>query len=911
MRTLRFNNRTRKKIIRLIVVVFISLQFYALSFSQTSTAPIGSGTYTDPYQISSLNNLYWLTQTTSAWTSGKYFIQTNDIDGQSTSGWASGAGLSPIGNSTTKFYGNYNGNNYKISKIYINRTGDCIGLFGYTQSDTVKNLTLEDCTITPSSITGANGVGILAGGGYLTVFYNITINNGSINGAGSYGYMGAVMGRCQNCKFTNCKTSASVSWSGSSNCEVGGFIGYCQDNNVTFCSSTGSVSTPNDQSRTGGFAGTIYGTSTTMSSCYASGTVSAKGGAGGFVGNIYSVTVSDCYATGNVSISSSEAGGFFAFSQSGSNFVRCYCKGTITGSSWAGGFGGYCESPAVTNCFWDTQTSGKSSAMGYLSGTYGGGGTITGKITTDMKTQSTYTGYDFVNVWNIDANYNLGYPILRGINYNPDPNNWTGTVSTDWNTAGNWSKGVVPTSNDDATIPNVTNKPIISNGNTGTARNISIQSSSSVTINGTLQIAGSVTNNGTLTSSSGTVSFIGTSSQSTSGMTGTINTLTVNNTNGVTLSNSITVTNTLNLTGGKLLLGANTLTLDINATISGTPSSSNMIVTNGSGVLKKMISANKSAFNFTFPIGDNTGTPEYSPVTLNFTSGNFSSAYVTVKVTNSKHPNNTSSTDYLNRYWDITQNGITSFACDATFNYLPADVNGTESNIYGGVYNSSWVILNQANTSGHYISGTVTSFASFTGGQISVMPIKLESFNSSFKNRDVTLNWITSTEINNRGFEIFRKSVSGDWTSIGFITGKGQENSMTSYSFNDNKLNSGKYTYRLKQIDFNGNYTYYNLNSIIEVGVPDKFIVSQNYPNPFNPSTKIDYAIPFDGKVNLVIYDMTGREVKRVFSENITAGYYTSEINIGSLASGVYIYKLTAEGNSQKQTMTKKMAIIK
>jgi len=72
-------------------------------------------------------------------------------------------------------------------------------------------------------------------------------------------------------------------------------------------------------------------------------------------------------------------------------------------------------------------------------------------------------------------------------------------------------------------------------------------------------------------------------------------------------------------------------------------------------------------------------------------------------------------------------------------------------------------------------------------------------------------------------------------------------------------LITGKYNYRLKQIDFNGNFEYFNLIKDVDVGIPAAYNLLQNYPNPFNPSTKIDYDIPYNGKVNIVLYDIIGK----------------------------------------------------
>ena len=188
------------------------------------------------------------------------------------------------------------------------------------------------------------------------------------------------------------------------------------------------------------------------------------------------------------------------------------------------------------------------------------------------------------------------------------------------------------------------------------------------------------------------------------------------------------------------------------------------------------------------------------------------------------------------------------------------------------------------------------------------LPVSLAFFTNSVSNHDAVLNWKTSSEINNSGFDVERKSVESEWSKVGFVAGKGTTNLPTDYSYEDKKLSVGKYQYRLKQIDNNGNFAYHSLNGYVEVGVPAKYDLSQNYPNPFNPITKIDFQLPNDSKVSIVIYDITGKEVKTLMNNEFKiADYYTVMFNGSSLSSGVYFYRIVAD----KYVMTKKMLLVK
>ncbi|MEO8446514.1 MAG: T9SS type A sorting domain-containing protein [bacterium] len=191
------------------------------------------------------------------------------------------------------------------------------------------------------------------------------------------------------------------------------------------------------------------------------------------------------------------------------------------------------------------------------------------------------------------------------------------------------------------------------------------------------------------------------------------------------------------------------------------------------------------------------------------------------------------------------------------------------------------------------------------------LPVELVSFTSSVNGRIITLNWSTASELNNQRFEIEKSSVSGDWTKAGFVNGNGTSSIPNNYSFTENTLNTGRYSYRLKQIDFNGNFEYFNLSSYVVIGVPASFAVSQNYPNPFNPSTKINYDLPVDAKVSVRLFDMSGKEVLNLVNEAQTSGFYTISVNASGLSSGIYFYRVSAEGNGKIFVITKKMMFVK
>ncbi len=231
----------------------------------------------------------------------------------------------------------------------------------------------------------------------------------------------------------------------------------------------------------------------------------------------------------------------------------------------------------------------------------------------------------------------------------------------------------------------------------------------------------------------------------------------------------------------------------------------------------------------------------------------------------------------------------------------------------------------------------------------SANPVELVSFSAKVINNAVKLYWQTATEVNNYGFEIEKKNCNDEavWEKIGFVNGAGNSNSPKEYSFYDENINSGKFIYRLKQIDLDGIYEY---SKTVEVFVapPQNFELAQNYPNPFNPTTTISYVIvnpdgigvkqstgnsafannstvrlgrshaPLrfarnDGvvHVSLKVYDALGREVATLVNEKQVPGKYSVQFDarsaVGELSSGIYFYTLRAGNFGQ----TRKMILMK
>ncbi len=187
-----------------------------------------------------------------------------------------------------------------------------------------------------------------------------------------------------------------------------------------------------------------------------------------------------------------------------------------------------------------------------------------------------------------------------------------------------------------------------------------------------------------------------------------------------------------------------------------------------------------------------------------------------------------------------------------------------------------------------------------------VVPVELTAFNASVNKNDVLLNWTTSTELNNLGFDIQRKGKDNTFQSVAFISGNGTTTETNEYSFTDKTVDAGLYTYRLMQKDYDGTFAY-SQEVEVEISLPLEYSLEQNYPNPFNPTTTISYSIPADNFVTIKLYDVLGNEVITLVNEQKQAGRYEMLFNASNIASGVYYYQI----NSGTFAQTRKLMLLK
>lgn len=175
-----------------------------------------------------------------------------------------------------------------------------------------------------------------------------------------------------------------------------------------------------------------------------------------------------------------------------------------------------------------------------------------------------------------------------------------------------------------------------------------------------------------------------------------------------------------------------------------------------------------------------------------------------------------------------------------------------------------------------------------------VVSVELTSFKVNYSNGSVYLQWFTSAEANNYGFEIQKRYDNTQFEKIGFVNGFGSTTEENNYSFTDNDLQSYRIYYRLKQIDFNGNFKFSDV-VMIEDAVLNEFQLYRNYPNPFNPSTTIKYSLPRQSRIKISLYNILGNLVETLFDGEQTAGIHQLILNAKDLSSGVYFVSMEAD----------------
>ncbi|MBX2976964.1 MAG: T9SS type A sorting domain-containing protein [Ignavibacteriaceae bacterium] len=399
-------------------------------------------------------------------------------------------------------------------------------------------------------------------------------------------------------------------------------------------------------------------------------------------------------------------------------------------------------------------------------------------------------------------------------------------------------------------------------------------------------------------SSEATYGYNGTATQVTgTKLPATVKGLNISNANGVTLGSNLTVNGQLIVSSGYLDLNGNNVTLGSDATLVEAPNAT------VKGLTGK-ISATRSL--------NNPSAVNVAGLGAVITSASNLGETVVERYHSARTGNSNSS---IYRYYLISPANNSNLNATFRYYYDESELQGiVESNLI--LYKSetaepnSWTKVGGAvNTTNNYVEVSgVNSFSYWTAADsMNPIPVEFSLLSASVASNRATIAWETASETNNKGFEVERlSSVSDSWLKIGFVEGKGNTTETSNYSFRDNEKLSGKYSYRIKQIDFDGTYSHSELVEV-DFGIPTEFGLNQNYPNPFNPSTTIEFQVPSDSNVEIKLYDVLGNEVSTLLNEKREAGIHSINVKLNNLGTGVYYYRMSAGNFNQ----VKKMLLIK
>lgn len=441
----------------------------------------------------------------------------------------------------------------------------------------------------------------------------------------------------------------------------------------------------------------------------------------------------------------------------------------------------------------------------------------------------------------------------------------------------------------------------------------------------TLSFFGNFTNNGSYLDSGISAQFIGNGNQIISGSEETtFKNLEINNPSGLILQQSVIVSNDLNLLTGALDLNSKTLTID-NTSSSAINRINGYIIseqTNNSGKIKWNIGNELDLY--IFPFGNTSG--DYIPFIMNHISGDIGNVTVSTYQTdenNIPYPTspvavnnmfdtygNDNSTNTVDRFWQIDKDGSGGIAT-LTFNSSPTET-GPIANLVAQRWNTltnAWESPLPDQTCTPY-SATVPNVSNFSPwtltGNGSSLPVTLMSFTVQKKNTYAELIWITVTETNNYGYDVEKSTDSYEWVKIGFVKGTGNSNIFYQYSYNDlltENISKGDTTiyYRLKQIDFDGKFSYSELKSVNLSSLDsNKPTVFDLFPNPASEYFNIISNQP-ENLFEVKIYNEVGSIVRSFTMENRV------RLDISDMKPSAYviiIFDLT-NGNQYQFTLIK------
>ena len=900
-----------KKLILSLLLVVLCMSLFATEKGDRPAGLSGAGTSDNPYLVEDFLDLVILSSTSSYWASGTYIQQTGNIDASDSATLNAGAGFIPIGNSSSPFFGNYDGQDFSIQNLTIDRAANQQGLFGFCINASISNVSMVNV-----DISGSNYVGGIVGQSQ----NGLTLKNCSVHGSVSgIQDIGGIAGYLGNSSMINCSMAGTISGDN----KVGGCLATASNTTIRNCSSAGTISRlsqDNNKNNWGGivafanfssdiskctslanvegnrYSGGIIGflsSSVTVDSCYASGDVSGGTYVGGLIGQASgSAYVRNCYATGDITSYDQNAGGF-AGSIAGTSSVNveisnCYALGDVEAIAYASGFIGYCTSLDIDNCysigevtvvpgapksgfasgsgsytcensFWDTTISNISTSIIGI-----------GQTSEEMKTLTTFTNatWDFVGEaingnedhWSMDAGKNSGYPYLT------------------------WAEDLVPVT---IVCPHVT-----VNAPADEATNIDLEEAN------------------ILWEAIAAPPFHQTRYE-----------VTVKNPDEVIVYEVDTSDYGISLENAGLVYSTK-------YTFTVMPY---FLADDNSRVYPETDPYIYTFYTYAGIVVDEEEVNENNPV-----------SYVIIDIPGASIPSipvildNPPTTGYPYQAiaafrYNFDAEGQYVIQLVST-NYLEVThvyVGGQEMDLFdGSSMENIWapdggVIVIIFNYEGAKGDQDIV----LTNDEDATLPVELSSFNAiATADNFAQISWETASELNLLGYNIYRSETENQDQALRvtatMITASNQAMG-DSYTYTDDEVEMNTtYNYWLQSNDFDGTSQMFGPVTIKitdqENNDIDNIVLGSqlygNYPNPFNPETSISYSVSQPQHVKLEVYNMKGQLVKTLLNKQVETAntklnvvWNGKDNNNNDVSSGIYLYKLITDNYSK----TNKMILMK